>query len=420
VFCSAARCSHRECRAATVFFDLDRAIVRRHLQRAAALAIGASLHGCSSPSTDSVASPLEFGHPDSVLFWTPEQQLAGFPNYDRIFDTRLVAASRSPLPLEARPKDSGNLTYSVDSTTLGLSDFLAHNHVHGLIVVHRGDVVLEEYVLPGAAETTWVSYSVAKSVVSLLFGAAIQDGHIGSVDDPVVDYVPLLEGTAYEGVRIRDLLQMSSGVAWNEDYTDPTADVSREIGLSNVDRLRFLGAKSRVAPPGSRFNYNTGETHLAGAVLRSAIGDDLATYLHEKIWDPFGMESDANWRLVEPEGAEHGGCCLSASLRDYARLGLFALSDGVLAGGERVLPEGWMTQSTSPSAANAQYGYLWWLRGSGRFSALGIFGQMIHVDPALELVIATHSAWPEPVGASYAAHRSAFIQGVRAWVSRDD
>lgn len=378
-------------------------------------ALLSGLAACQAPSADDPASPatLAFGHPDSVLFWTPEQQLAGFPNYDVLFDTRPILASDEPLVLPAASAPLTDVSYTMDGATFDLDDFIEHNHVAGVIAVHRGDVILERYTGDHDAATQWVSYSVAKSVVSLLFGAAIQDGYVASVDDLVTDYVPLLDGSSYDGVRIRDLLQMASGVEWNEDYTDPTADVSREIGLPNLDRLRYLSSKPRVAAPGARFNYSTGETHLAGAVLRSAIGNNLASYLHQKVWQPFGMEADANWRLVEASGPEHGGCCISATLRDYARIGLFALADGVLPSGERVLPPGWIAESTTPSDAYPGYGYFWWLHDDGSFSAFGIFGQLIHVDPSAELVVATHGVWPEPTDPTRSAHRSAFLDALK-------
>ncbi len=389
-----------------------------NLQKSTAAAAGMLVVGlCScqpSPADDAPRTPaLAFGHPDSVLFWTPAQQRAGFPNYDVLFDTRPVPFSDAPLALPASRTPLEDITYTVGAVDYDLDAFIEHNHMAGVIVVHRGQVVLERYSGDHTADTKWVSYSVAKSVVSLLFGAAIHDGYVGSVDDLVTDYVPLLRGSSYEGVRVRDLLQMSSGVEWNEDYTDPTADVSREIGLPNLDRLRFYGGKPRAAEPGARFNYSTGETHLAGAVLRSAIGNNLASYLHQKVWQPFGMEADANWRLVEASGPEHGGCCISATLRDYARIGLFALADGVVPSGDRILPEGWMDESTTPSPAYPGYGYFWWLHDDGSYSAFGIFGQLIHIDPAADLVVATHGVWPEPTDPVLSSHRSAFLEAVK-------
>lgn len=381
-----------------------------------------ALPGCADEAPEpgarvgALERPLPLGHPDSVLTWTPEQQRAGFPNYHLLFDTRAVPASTEPSVLHPSGAPMSEVRYSVDGASFDLDDFVRHNEMVGLIVVRGDSVLLERYEDSHTAETPWVSYSIAKSVVSLLFGAAIQDGYVESADDLAAEYLPLLRGSSYENVRIRDLLQMSSGVEWNEDYTDPTADVSREIGLSNLERIRFLRDKARVAEPGARFNYSTGETHLAGAVLRGAIGNNLANYLHQKMWEPFGMEADANWRLVEPSGPEHGGCCISATLRDYARIGAFVLADGAAPDGRRALPEGWIDESTAPSDGNAGYGYLWWLEPDGSFSARGIFGQLIHIDPSRDLVVATHGLWPVPVDGDRSAHRAAFLGAVKAAV----
>ena len=125
------------------------------------------------------------------------------------------------------------------------------------------------------------------------------------------------------------------------------------------------------------------------------------------------------WLLLAPGGAEHGGCCISATLRVYGRIGLFALREGRLRDGTSMLPDGWMTQSTTPSPANERYGYLWWLLGDGVYSALGIYGQAITIDPAEELVIVTHSAWPQATGREFSRHRSAFFEAVTAAAARE-
>lgn len=362
------------------------------------------------PSEDSGESELELQPPSaSVLQWTMEEKLAGFPNYDRIFQTRFIPASTNPYPLGENPRDISSLQYEVEGQTFGLEDFREHNHVVGLLAIKNGDVVVEQYTNDNDRSTKWVSYSVAKSVVSMLVGAAIQDGFIDGVDDLVTDYIRPLAGSSYDDVTLRDALWMASGVEWNEDYADPESDVARGAGMTTIERLAFLGGKPRVAAPGERFNYNTGETHLVGGVVRSAIGNNLSTYLAAKIWQPFGMESDANWLILGEGGPEHGGCCLSATLRDYGRIGLFAMNDGVLPDGTRVLPEGWMEASTAPSPGSDGYGYLWWLREDGVYWAIGIFGQTIVINPAEDLVIVTHGAWPQAVGREFSAHRTAFF-----------
>jgi CubicO group peptidase (beta-lactamase class C family) len=229
----------------------------------------------------------------------------------------------------------------------------------------------------------------------MLVGAAIEDGYIKSVDEKVTDYLPRLQGSSYAAATIRNIMQMSSGVLWNEDYADPQSDVAT-VDWNTLRLFETLGSKPRAAEPGEVFNYNTAETNLVGTLLRSAIGNNLSTYLSEKIWQPFGMEADANWQLTEPGGGEFGGCCISATLRDYGRIGLFALHttlhDGRLADGSQVLPERWMAESTSSSKGFAGYGYLWWLTETGNFEAKGIFGQGIHINQSERVVIALHSA----------------------------
>jgi CubicO group peptidase (beta-lactamase class C family) len=278
-------------------------------------------------------------------------------------------------------------------------------------VVKDGRILLERYTLGNDEDSRWISFSIAKSVVSMLIGAALQDGYIGSVAEPITRYLPALAGAAYDGVAIRDVLQMASGVAWNEDYADPQSDVGR-TPRGNLALLRYMSEHTRAAAPGETFNYNTGETHLAGALLRAAIGNNLATYLEHKIWQPFGMESDATWMLHEPSGGETGGCCISATLRDYARIGIFAMNGGILRDGTRVLPEGWMAESTAPSKGSAGYGYLWWLRDGGAYAGLGIFGQLLWIDPQSKIVIVTHSAWPTAVGRELSQHRWAFVEAL--------
>jgi CubicO group peptidase (beta-lactamase class C family) len=250
-------------------------------------------------------------------------------------------------------------------------------------------------------------------VVSMLIGAAIADGYINSVDDPVTRYLPLLAGGSYDAVSVKNVLQMASGVKWNEDYADPKSDVA-STPPGNLPLLRYMSARPRETTPGEKFNYNTGETNLAGALLRSAIGNNLATYLSHKIWRPFGMEKDADWMLHEPAGGEVGGCCIMATLRDYARIGIFAMNGGVLRDGTRVLPENWMADSVAPSKGSAGYGYYWWLRDNGTYAGVGIFGQMVWIDPKSKIVIVTHSAWPKATDRELSLHRGLLIEALAA------
>ena len=376
------------------------------------------LAACSQPPAPApeISDWSGFGNLENVLRWTPEQQLRGYRNMDKIYPTRVIPASDDPYPLPERPVDLSALQYEIEGETFLLDDFLKDNHVVGLLVLKRGDVVDERYLQGTTRDTRWYSFSITKSVVSMLMGAAVQDGYIESLDVPVTTYVPILAGSAYEGVTIRNALQMASGVEWNEDYADPASDVA-STGGNALDRLRYLRSKPRVLEPGEVFNYNTGETNLLGAVLRAAIGNNLSTYLAHKIWNPFGMEHAANWLLLADGGAEHGGCCISATLRDYGRIGLFAMRSGVLRDGTPVLPSDWMKQATAPSPANDGYGYLWWLRGNNVYSAVGIYGQAISIDPTQEIVIVTLSAWLQATNREFAQRRAAFFAAVTTALS---
>jgi len=326
-----------------------------------------------------------------ILFWTPSQKVTGFRNIDQLYPTRLIPAGGAVYPLPESLTELGGVVISHENQTMTLDEYFQHANVAGLLVIKDGQVVYERYGLGNTEETLWISFSVAKSVVSMLVGAAIQDGWISSVDDKVTDYLPRLKGTGYEKATIRNLLQMSSGVPWNEDYEAPQSDVATAdwATLALYDKLK---GRQQKAPPGDVFNYNTAETNLVGTLLRAAIGNNLSTYLTEKIWQPFGMESNAYWELTEPGGGEFGGCCISATLRDYGRLGLFALHNGKTPAGVQVLPETWMTESTTPSKGAAFYGYFWWLNPDHTYEADGVFGQSIYVNPRENVVIALHSA----------------------------
>ena len=337
----------------------------------------------------------------SPLFMSQAERRIAFAHFDVLFPTRVIRGSGAASSLPSAQIDLSGVRFTANETDMTVADLLDSEHLMGLLVVQDGKVLMEHYAPDHGANVQWVTFSVTKSVTSLLIGAAIQDGYIDSVTDPIVKYLPRLAGSEYGESRVRDILQMASGIAWNEDYEDPESDVASAATLNGVALTDYLSQLPRVAPPGTRFNYNTAESNLLGEVLRSAIGMNAAPYLSQKIWQPMGMESDANWLLSLPEDRETGGCCISATLRDYARLGLLALADGVLPDGTRVLPEGWMAASTAASQGYTGYGYKWWLDADGRYGAYGIFGQAIAVDPKAQLVIAVHSNGQAASGSVY-------------------
>ena len=281
-----------------------------------------------------------------------------------------------------------------------LEDFMKEQKVAGFLILQNGKIRLERYALGHSESNLWSSLSVAKSVTSTLVGVAIKDGYIKSVDDYVTDYIPDLKGSAYEKVTIRHLLTMTAGVRWNENYTDPNSDIARfdkdsiEPGMNaTVSYMRSLPAE---AEPGKKFKYSTGETHLLGALVSAATHQTLSHYLSSKIWIPYGMEQNATWGL-DRTGQELAGCCLQMRLRDFARFGQFVLEDGRI-NGESIVPKDWFKTATSiqvPLWPGGGYGFGWWIFNGSSFEALGIYGQMIHIDPARRLVIAINSAWPE-------------------------
>ncbi|MFT5976124.1 MAG: CubicO group peptidase (beta-lactamase class C family) [Gammaproteobacteria bacterium] len=364
---------------------------------------------CGFSIADESSEPLE---PTDILFWSQAEKEKGFRNIDKILPTRKIIAGKNVLALPLALQDLSSVKYSIEGQKFSLEEHMQSQHVGGLLVLRKGQIVYENYELDNNEDSRWIAFSVAKSVTSMLIGAAIQDGYINSVEDAVTDYLPRLKGSAYDGASIKNVLNMASGVDWNEDYADPKSDVSVAAGSNAMELFQHLNTLNVSSKPGEVFNYSTGDTNLLGAVLRAAIGNNESAYLEQKIWKPFGMQSDASWIVDARYGVELGGCCLNATLRDYARIGLFALKAGVLADGTKILPDGWMKASTTPSKGYQGYGYSWWLRPDGSYAAQGIFGQLIWIDPKTETVIVTHSAWQKATSESQTVHRWGMVNAI--------
>jgi len=374
----------------------------------AAMALGIAT---AAPASDKV--PLS-----GLLFWTPAQQVVGYRTIEKIFPTRVIRAGARvyPLPMTHARFD---VRYDFQKKKWTTETFMKANHLSGLLVIKDGTIVLERYGLGRTAKDRWTSFSVGKSVTSTLIGAAIKDGYIKSLDAEVVDYIPALKGSAYDGVTIRNLLTMTSGVKWNEDYNDPKSDVAKFAsgppgphGESPI--VAYMARLPRETKPGTKFVYKTGESDLIGVLLSNATHKHPADYLSEKIWSTFGMEQDAVW-MLDRAGLELGGCCISMSLRDYGRFGMFMLGGGV-AGGEHVLPPSYVADATKKQIQSdfgpLGYGFQWWIHKRGAYEAIGIFGQSIYVDPAEHLVIVTNSAWPEADADKYYIVHAAYVAAV--------
>lgn len=362
-------------------------------------------------------TPASMPKDRDVLFWTQDQRDAAFRATENITKVNTISAGGKVAPLAAgKPLP---LPFDVDA-------YMARQRHAGLIIVQDGKIRLEKYALSYGPDGRWTSFSVAKSFTSTLVGAAIKDGYIKSLDDKVSQYIPGLRGSAYDDVSVRQLLTMTSGIKWNEDYTDRNSDVAlfdrhqadpgEDITVSYMKRL------PREAPAGTKWVYKTGETNLIGVLVSSATGKKLSDYLSEKIWKPYGMESEAIWMLGRT-GHEIAGCCISARLRDYARFGEFILGGGK-AGGQDVLPVGWFPQAVTKQADIGEpghgYGFQWWTYDDGSFAAKGIFGQGIFIDPKRKLVIASNGNWPtatDPEGVG--KEREDMYRAVQAAVDAD-
>jgi CubicO group peptidase (beta-lactamase class C family) len=345
----------------------------------------------------------------SILVWTPQQQSEGYRSIETLFKVTTIKRGDKVHPLPTAGRRIAP-TWQYDGKSWTVDDYMKAFNVSGVLVLQDGKILLERYAMGRKPQDRWTSFSVAKSVTSTLVGAAIQDGKIKSIDDPVTAYIPELKGTGYDGVTVRQLLMMSSGVKWNEDYTDPRSDVASWT----PPLVTYMGKLPRAHEPGTTFNYNTGETDLVGILLARAVGKPLAQYASEKIWKPYGMERDGIW-MTDFEGHERGGCCMSMTLRDYGRVGQFIL-DGGKAGGKQIVPDWWVAQATTRQIDNgrAGYGYFWWMRDNGSYEASGIFGQSIATFRDDRLVIVTNAAWPRATGQDLSVARAAFQNAVRA------
>ncbi len=341
----------------------------------------------------------------------PDDAVATFRNIDRLFPTRTIRAGGTVRDLPRAERQLGDVSFELDGQTYDLFDVMALDNFTALLVLKDGKIAFESYQRGNRQETRWMSMSVAKSITSTLAAIAIKEGLLAGLDAPVVDYVPALKGSAYDGVSVRDVLMMSSGVRWNETYTDPQSDrralLQAQIGQKPGSAMALMARLPRAAEPGTVNNYSTGETQVLGEIVHGAVGRPLADYLSEKIWIPYGMEADATWWLDSPDGVEIGGSGISATLRDYGRFGLFFLNEGVIEGAS-ILPDGWTREAAGPTRLKdgtaLDYGYMWWTGwtepaiADGAYAAIGIQGQNIYINPARKVVIVTFGAQPKPTG----------------------
>ncbi len=328
-----------------------------------------------------------------------------FQNMDALFPTRVVERGGPVFEFgigEYTLPDN----FRFEGKSYHTESFLADTRTTGLLVLHDDAIVFERYALGHSRSGRHIAWSVSKSVVSALFGIAVEEGVVRDIRQPVTDYLPELAGSGYDGVPIKHVLQMSSGVRFDEDYGDPNSDINRMGRAMALGQplLEFAASLERERPSGTYQHYVSIDTQVLGSILVRASGKSLADLTSEKLWKPLGMESDAYW-MLDGTGMEMALGGLNATLRDFARFGRLYAHRGRW-NGRQVVPRAWVDASVTPDAPHLMpgpnpnssnelgYGYQWWIpsKPDGDFMALGIYNQMIYVHPRQKLVIAKNSA----------------------------
>ncbi|MCC5868189.1 MAG: serine hydrolase [Gammaproteobacteria bacterium] len=344
-----------------------------------------------------------------ITLFAESQRVENFRAMDRVFPSRAVPHGGPVWAFERDPRALPE-TYDFNDDERELSAFLDRTVTTGLLVVHRGAITHEEYRLGADEASPFTSWSMAKSFLSALIGIALEEGHIASIRDSIGRYVPALAGSGYGDVSLEDALTMSSGVAFNEDYDNPFSDINmlvwRAMAMSQTAEQTLSGL-GRLRDSGTFNDYISSDSIALGLVLESATGMPLAEYLASRLWGPMGAEADATWS-TDRTGREFAHCCLNATLRDYARFGRLYLEGGARMG-QQIVPAEWVLASVNPTAPHLQpgqnpasswtfgYGYKWWIpeHPQGDFTAIGVWGQYIYIDPAREAVIVKTSADPD-------------------------
>jgi CubicO group peptidase (beta-lactamase class C family) len=358
----------------------------------------------------SVAQAEEYPVGTADSMWHDPYMIGSYRHWDEIYPVRDIPRSGPVSALDRAPPIQ-NLTYMRGTTERSIDKYFELSRATGLVVIRDDAIVFERYALGADDASKFTSMSVAKSIVSTLVGFAIDDGLIESVGDPIDRYVPELAGTGYDGVPIKAVLQMSSGMAFIEDYTASGSDSTRlwleTAHYRSTPLNTFVTQMERKQDPFADFNYKGIDTAALGWLIAAVTGRSLSAYAAEKLWGPLGMEADASWGIDGRGDAasELAFCCVQATLRDFARFGLFMLHRGEW-NGTTLLSAGWVDAATAIDGDQVAfgrlyagyplgYGYQWWLLpgDDGAYMAVGINGQFVYVNPARNMVVAATHVW---------------------------
>ncbi|WP_164658333.1 serine hydrolase [Tropicibacter sp. Alg240-R139] len=324
--------------------------------------------------------------------FSEEKIVNNFSNMDAAFLTTTLPRGNGP---------TSEIGYGPEyELPTGAEQWIEERAVTSLLVMQNGQIRYERYFLGTGPDDRRISWSIAKSYLSALFGVLVAEGKIASLDDKVVKYAPKLEGSAYEQATIRNVLNMASGVVFDEDYLDFDSDINR------MGRVVALGGelddfaaslKDSFAPPGDTWQYVSIDTHVIGMVIRGATGRSVSELLSEKILTPLGLERDGYY-ITDGAGVAFVLGGLNFTTRDFARFGQMILQNGEY-GGQQVVPADWIADSTAASAPTAPgkigYGYQWWIpvgAHDGEFLGRGVYGQYLYFDQSRGVLIMTTGA----------------------------
>ncbi len=335
-----------------------------------------------------------------ITMFEPENISENFKSFPEYVNTAVLTKSEQPTILPQAGHISLPERFQMGDTVIQTQAFLDHTNTDGLLI-YQGDSVRFEYYGNGFEKTDiHISWSMSKSLISMLIGIALEEGKIQSIDQLAIDYVPALKGSGYETVTIKNLLQMSSGIMFNEDYGDFNSDINRmgryfALGMPMAD---FAASLVNERPPGTYNHYVSIDTQVLGMVLVNATGQSITQYSKEKVWNPMGAQDDAHW-IIDNADMEFALGGLNATLRDYAKMGILFLDSGRWRG-KQVVPESWVLTSTRPQDPHVQqrtengknkdgYGYQWWIPygANDEFMAIGVYDQFIYIDPDKDAVI---------------------------------
>lgn len=311
-------------------------------------------------------------------------------NDHKIFPKRELPASETPFHFYQSKKEIKPKSVTINEKTYSFEDYLKQNETVAFLIIRNDSILYEEYFDGYEQHSIVPSFSMAKSVTSMLIGKAIEDGLIQSVQNPVINYIPELKNKGFEDLKIEHLLQMTSGIKFNEGYYNPFGEVASYY--YGTDLRKSVAKLKPEYKPGERFKYVSGDTQLLGVILNNVLKDQSVTeYLYENFWKHMGMQNEASWSLdSEQNGMEKTFCCLNATAIDFAKIGRLYLHKGNW-NGQQLISKEWVAASTKIDESNGSkwyYQYQWWLPSkNGDFAAQGILGQYVYVNPAANMII---------------------------------